>query len=165
MGQFLKDARRRGKPFWRSFFMGDAMEGASTDATPEFEGTVGHVTMKALRGVTLSRPLLGVCLLGAWLMFTRLIFGTEGAMANSDHLAGAFLITFSVLALADVARPMRFLNIPIGLWLLIAPWVLSGASAGAASVGSVLVGLLVIGLSVPRGPIHHRYAGWNRLIR
>ena len=25
MGQFLVDARRKGKPFWRTFWMGDAM--------------------------------------------------------------------------------------------------------------------------------------------
>lgn len=164
MGQFLKDARRRGKPFWRSFFMGDAMEGAMPDKKPEFEGTPGHMTMKALRGVNLPWGLALVSILGVWLMFTRLIFGTEGAMADSDHLMGSLLITISVLAMAEVARPLRFLNMPVGLWLLIAPWILDGAS-GAATVGSMIIGVAVIVLSVPRGPIRNRYAGWNRLLR
>ena len=31
MGQFLVDARRKGKPFWRTFWTGGAMEGGSDD--------------------------------------------------------------------------------------------------------------------------------------
>jgi hypothetical protein len=97
-------------------------------------------------------------------MCTRLIFGTEGSMANSDHLMGSLLITVSVLAFAEVARPLRFLNLPIGAWLIAAPSFLEGAGF-AATVGSLIAGVLVIGLSLPRGPIRHRYAGWNALLR
>ncbi|NIC04737.1 vitamin K epoxide reductase family protein [Halomonas sp. DX6] len=163
MGQFLKDARQRGKPFWRTFFMGDAMEGAREDDNPEFAGSLGRMARNAVRGVNLPWTLLALCVIGVWLMFTRLIFGTEGAMANSDHLMGSLLITVSVLAMAEVGRPLRFLNLFFGLWLIAAPWVLAGASAGAA-IGSVAAGLLIIGLSPPKGAIRYRYAGWNRLL-
>jgi hypothetical protein len=163
MGQFLKDARRRGKPFWRSFFMGDAMEGAKKDDSPEFAGSLGRMTGKAVRGVNLPWTLLAVCLIGVWLMFTRLVFGTEGGMADSDHLMGALMITIAVLAMAEVARPLRFINMFFGAWLVVAPWVLAGAS-GAAAAGSVIAGLLVIGLSFPRGLIRYRYGSWNRLL-
>lgn len=164
MGQFLKDARRRGKPFWKTFFQGDAMEGSREDNTPEFDQSLSSMTLKGLRGVNLPWGLTLLCALGVWLMCTRLIFGTEGAMANSDHLMGSLLITISVMAFAEVARPLRFLNLPIGAWLLAAPAFLDGAGF-AATVGSMIAGALVIGLSLPRGPIHHRYAGWNRLLR
>lgn len=163
MGQFLKDARRRGKPFWRSFFMGDAMEGSEQDHTSEFEGSLSHMAGKGLRGVNLPKGLLVISLIGLWLMFTRLIFGTEDAMANSDHLTGSFLITICVLAMAEVARPLRFLNIPFGLWLIVAPWLLDGGSM-LANIGGVVAGLLVIGLSLPKGPICYRYGNWNRLL-
>lgn len=164
MGQFLKDARRRGKPFWKTFFQGDAMEGAREDNTPEFDGALSAMALKGLRGVNLPWGLALLCVLGVWLMCTRLIFGTEGAMANSDHLMGSLLITVSVLAFAEVARPLRFLNLPIGAWLLASPAFLDGAGF-AATVGSLIAGALVIGLSLPRGPINHRYAGWNALLR
>jgi uncharacterized membrane protein len=163
MGQFLKDARRRGKPFWRTFFQGGAMEGAAEDKTPEFEGSLSHMTLKGLRGVNLPWQLLVISLIGVWLMFTRLIYGAEGAMANSDHLMGSLLITVSVLAMAEVARPLRLLNVFIGLWLLAAPWLFAGGSTMAIINGSV-AGLAVIVLSIPQGPIRYRYAGWNRLI-
>ncbi|KKN97510.1 hypothetical protein LCGC14_0156290 [marine sediment metagenome] len=164
MGQFLKNANRRGKPFWRTFFTGDAMEGSRQDDTPEFEGALSGMALKGLRGVNLPWTLVAITLLGLWLMCTRLIFDTTGSMANSDHLMGSLLITVSVLAMAEVARPLRMLNIPIGLWLLVAPWLLSGGAI-TADVASMIVGLLVIGLSLPRGPIRHRYAGWNQLLR
>lgn len=164
MGQFLKDALHRRKPFWRTFFMGDAMEGARADDTPEFEGGLGDMGLKALRGVNLPWGLMIVCLIGLWLMCTRLIFGSSGAMADSDHLMGALLITIGVLAMAEVARPLRWLNLPIGAWLLAAPWLLDGAGPGAL-VGSLAAGVLVMIASVPRGAIRHRYAGWNALLK
>jgi len=85
-------------------------------------------------------------------------------MANSDHLMGSLLITVSVLAFAEVARPLRFLNLPIGAWLIAAPSFLDGAGF-AATIGSLIAGLLVIVLSLPKGVINHRYAGWNALLR
>ncbi len=163
MGQFLKDARRRGKPFWRTFFKGDAMDGARKDESLEFAGGVGRMTRLAVRGVNAPVTLSAICAIGVWLMFTRLIFGTQGAMADSDHLMGSLMITVSVLAMAEVARPLRFINLLFGIWLLAAPWLLEGATAAAAA-GSVAAGLVVIGLSIPRGLIRHRYAAWNRLI-
>ncbi len=164
MGQFLKDAKRRGKPMWRTFFKGDAMEGCRQDDTPEFTGSLSHMAQQGLRGVNVPWNLLLLCLLSVWLMFTRLTFGTAGAMANSDHLMGSLLLTVTVLAMAEVARSLRFLNLPIGLWLVAAPWFLDGGST-ASTVGSLIVGVLVIGLSLPKGPIRHRFGGWNRIIR
>jgi hypothetical protein len=65
-------------------------------------------------------------------MFSRLVFGTAGAVANSDHLVGALVITLAVCAMAEVARPLRFINILFGLWLIVAPWLLANTIAGAA---------------------------------
>lgn len=163
MGQFLKDAKRRGKPMMKTFFHGDAMEGSRLDETPEFEGGIRRMTQKGLRGVNPAPGLVALCAIGLWLMFTRLIFGTAGALANSDHLMGALIITVSVLAMAEVARTLRLLNVFIGLWLMAAPWLLSGGSA-AANIGGLVVGALVVALSIPKGTIRYRYAGWDKLI-
>jgi hypothetical protein len=46
------------------------------------------------------------------------------AIANSDHLVGALIITVAVCAMAEVARPLRFLNVAFGFWLIAAPWLL-----------------------------------------
>lgn len=72
-----------------------------------------------------SEPALdagGSVLLGAWLMFTRVTLGTEGSMANADHLIGSLAITVSVIACAEVARTARYLNAVLGACLLATPF-------------------------------------------
>jgi hypothetical protein len=75
--------------------------------------------------------LAAASVLGAWLMFTPLVFGTTGAMADSDHIVGGLVITVAIIAMAEVARPLRFVNVGFGLWLVAAPWLLSGAGSSA----------------------------------
>lgn len=111
----------------------------------------------------LPKALIMSAMQGIWLMFTRLIFGTEGAMANNDHLVGSMVLTFSVAAFAEVARPLRAVNILFGAWLVVAPWVLDGAGS-MASVASMLAGGLLIVLAIPRGPVRYRYDGWDRYL-
>jgi len=163
MGQFLVHEKRAGKPLWRAFFMGDAMPGGSEDRSAGFRARPGAVVLEMARGVTLSWPLIVSCAIGVWLMFTRLTFGTSGAMANSDHLVGALIVTFSVIAMAEVARPLRFLNAVLALWLVVAPFFLDGAS-GVAAWASVAAGIALGLLSLPRGAINYRYAGWDRVL-
>ncbi len=55
-------------------------------------------------GVTAPRTLVASALLGVWLMFTRLAFGTEPPLADSDHLVGALIVAVAVAAMAEVAR-------------------------------------------------------------
>jgi hypothetical protein len=164
-GQFLLDAHRRGKPFWRTFWMGDAMEGGQPDRSIDFTSAPSAIVRDMLKGgVTWPWTLLASSALGIALMFTRLLFGTDGAMANSDHLVGALVVTVSVIALAEVARAFRFVNVAFGLWLVVAPWLLEGSVTPVAAWSSVIVGLVLTGLAIPRGPIENRYGSWDRFI-
>ena len=163
MGQFLVREKRAGKSLWRAFFMGDAMAGGSEDKSRGFGGAPREIALDMARGVSLSWPLVVSTAIGVWLMFTRLTLGTSGAMANSDHLVGALIVTFSVVALAEVARPVRFLNVLFALWLVAAPWLLEGGS-GLSAVASVAAGVALGLLSLPRGPVRNRYADWDRLL-
>ena len=85
-------------------------------------------------------------------------------MADSDHVVGALVITVAVIATAEVARALRFINAGFGLWLVTAPWMLDGASmlAAWASVG---IGLGLVALSLPRGArSKEHYASWDRYV-
>ena len=73
----------------------------------------------------------------------------------SDHLVGALIVTAAVIALADVGRAARFINILFGALVIIAPWLLSGATA-SARWNDLIAGALVILLSFPRGKIGER---------
>jgi uncharacterized membrane protein len=96
-------------------------------------------------------------------MFSPLVFGTEGAIADSDHLAGAMIMTIAVCAMAEVATPLRFLNLPFRLWLIAAPWFFAGATG--ATLNDTVAGLVIIGLSLERGRrSKEHYGSWDRYI-
>lgn len=103
-------------------------------------------------------------LVGAFLMLTRVVLGTTGAMANSDHLIGALTITVTIIAMAEVARALRLLSVLFGIWLVAAPWLLEGATK-FGSVVSIVLGVVLVALSLPRGRrSKEHYAGWDRYI-
>ncbi|MGP1615765.1 MAG: vitamin K epoxide reductase family protein [Pollutimonas bauzanensis] len=164
MGQFLIQSRRRGEPFWRTFFRGGAQPDGGRDDSAGFDAPLPMAAASAARGVNLPWTRVASAGLGLWLLFTRLSFGTVPPMADSDHLVGALIVTFAVMAMAEVGRALRFVNVVLGLWLIAAPWILPGAG-NAASWAGVIVGLAVIGLSLPRGKrSKEHYGGWDRYV-
>lgn len=164
MGQFLVWSRKQGKPFWRTFWEGDAMDGGSEDTAKGLAATPREQWAQATRGVTYPWTLLLSIAIGVWLTFTRLAFDSSGAMANSDHMVGLLVLTFTIIALAEVGRATRFINIPFGIWLIAAPWLLDGIASPLAIWNGVVCGILLIVLAIPRGTIRNSYAGWDRYI-
>jgi hypothetical protein len=111
--QFLRERRRQGKSVLLAILRGDTMAGGQKSGPDDFERPAGQVLREMLSGgVNLPWSLALSMALGVWLMCTRLIFGTEGAQADSDHLIGALIVTVSVTAMAETMRPVRFLNLP-----------------------------------------------------
>ncbi len=164
MVQFQTASTRRGRPFWRTFFMGDAMPGGGRDDKPGVGDAVPRAVASALRGVTVPWTLAASVVLGVWIMFSRLTFGTVPPMADSDHLVGALVVTTAVIAMAEVTRAARFLNLLFAAWLVAAPWLLDGAG-GVAAAHSVIAGIVLAGLSLPRGRLSgERYGGWDRYV-
>ena len=113
-------------------------------------------------GVSLPWNLALSGLIALSLLFTRLTFGSTGAMANADHAIGFLALTTLSIAAAEVTRPVRYLNVLFGLALLGTPFVF-GAGAGA-TINSIGCGVALILLSGRRGTIRQRYGGWTRLI-
>lgn len=163
MGQFLNWARCRGKPFIRTFFKGDAVDGGEVDNSDAMASPAAF-WRDTTRGITLPWTLAASMAIGVFLMLTRLVFGTEGEMANSDHVVGALVITVAIIATAEVARALRFLNAALGAWLIAAPWFLEGHGP-TAGIASVALGVALIALSLPRGRrSREHYASWDKYI-
>lgn len=150
MAQYMLRSRKAGLPFWRTFFKGGPDVGGTIEQDRDLRQPLRRQAIDAVRGVTLPWTLAASCAIGAWLMFTPLVFGTSGMQADSDHLVGAMILTVSVCALAELARPLRLLNLAFGVWLLALPWFLDGTGT-AAALNGLVCGFLVIGLSLPRG--------------
>lgn len=163
MVQFVVRKKREGHSAWRVFWLG----GHLPDETPTWE-PVRPVTWRPrgmLWGFTNTWTLWLATAVGVWLMFAPAAFGIgiEEPAADSDHLAGALIVVVSVIALAEVARPARFLVIPLGLWLVVAPWFLSGATA-ASRWNSALMGLLVVIISLPLGRLRDHYGSFDKVV-
>jgi nucleoside-diphosphate-sugar epimerase/uncharacterized membrane protein len=161
--QFLRDRRRQGRPLWYTLWHGDTMSGGAADASDNFEQPLPTLLRAMLDGVTLPATLAASILLGAALMASRLLLGTEGAAADSDHIVGALAVTVSVMALGEVARPLRLLNLPLGAWLMLAPWLLDGYSATAGAL-TFSIGALLVWLALPGGTVKHHYGNWDRVM-
>lgn len=168
MSQFLIGAKREGQPLWRTFWIGGTLktrEHAGTEVPPDTQAQ-RSLTAQIVAAIDFDNVpwnLLGSAALGVWLMAAPAVLSATGAAANSDHLAGALVVTWAVIAFGEVARPARLLNIPLGLWLVAAAWVLSGNS-DASRLSDVIVGVLLIGLSFRRGRIEDRFGEWNKYL-
>ncbi|GAA3947136.1 vitamin K epoxide reductase family protein [Allohahella marinimesophila] len=161
-GQFLYRRKKKGRPLLRVFFMGDTDDGPTEQIEDSFEQTPGKIVYEMFNDLRLPWNLALCLLIGLWLMLTRLTLGHGGDMANADHLIGALVLTVVITALAEAARAVRFLLIPLGLALFATPFMYD---AGILSIVSSLVcGVLLMVLSLPRGKIRHQYGSWNRLV-
>jgi len=161
MGIFLLRAAREGQSVWRVFWLG----GTLTEAPMESGGHPDVISAKAMIwGVALPWNLLVAAALGLWLMAAPSIVDSAGNAAHSDHLVGALVVSFAIMAWADVGRALRFVNVLFGAWIALAPWLLDGATTGAV-VSDLVVGIALILLSLPRGPVGERYGTWDRYIR
>lgn len=164
MGQFLTWSVRHGKPLWRTFWVGGTMEGGGPDErTATYGAPLQAMAPAMVWGVSAPGTLLASAVLGLWLMLTPWAVGMELAAASSNQVAGALIVTVSVIVMAEVVRAGRFLNCLLGVWIVVAPWLLSGASF-TASWSNLAVGIAVVLLSIPRGRIGERYAGWDRYV-
>jgi hypothetical protein len=164
MCQFLAGARREGKPFWRTFWIGGTLESYPTGEEPQpHRRSLFAEIVAAMDLDRIPWNMLISAALGLWLMFAPSALNATGAAADSDHLVGALIVTWAVIAFAEVARPARLLNIPLGLWLIAAPWLLIGDTT-AARWNDLVVGIAIILLSVRRGSVTERFGGWNRFL-
>jgi uncharacterized membrane protein len=170
MGQFLVGARGEGKPLWRTFWIGGTLEQYRTlgpaDAPAATRSRQRSPAARIIAAMDLNKVpwnLLVSAVLGLWLMAAPAVLGLSRAAAASNHIAGALVVTWSVIAFGEVSRPVRLLNIPVGIWIAAAPWLLSGAT-DVSRWADLFVGGLVIALSLRRGTVEEQFGGWNRYL-
>jgi hypothetical protein len=164
MFHFLGGAKREGQPLWRIFWVGGTLKhDAKDERSPRVDAPRPAVVPAMIWGVSFPRTLLVSAAIGFWLMGAPPVFDATGHAADSDFLVGPLVAVVAVIALAEVARGLRFLNVAAGLWLVAAPWFLSGATTGS-TLNDAIAGLALIALTLPRGAVRERYGRWQRFI-
>jgi len=83
-------------------------------------------------------------ILGAFLFLSPWIVGFEGTRAAGNaNIAGIVIVALAIAALAAFAVWEEWLNLIVGLWTLISPWVLRFQDNTKATTVCVIVGILV----------------------
>ena len=108
-------------------------------------------------------PLI-TALLGLWLLASPDVLRYGDPARTNDHVAGALMATFGTIAMSESTRPVRWVNLALGLWLIIAPILLNYPMS--RGIASVLFGMAAILLATVRGRITERFGGgWKALWR
>ena len=119
-------------------------------------------------GITVPWNLAVVAALGVWVMAAPAVFQTQGLAAHINYVLGAVMWVMAIIALAEVIRAARFVNILAAIALMVLPWLLLDGSSGGmvilSSLNNLVVGAVIIVLNVPLGKIKNTYGSWNRLI-
>ncbi|MCZ4089207.1 NAD-dependent epimerase/dehydratase family protein [Sinorhizobium psoraleae] len=162
--QYLWRAKRAGEPLWRTFWMGGPALSENQTPGPDLDRPASKLLRKFITGgVNFPWTLVASVFLGAVLMATPLVFGSNPPLYYSDHVVGCIVIMVAVTAMAEVVRPVRFLNVALGAWVAASPFLLAGG--GMAAFADVAIGLALIALSLPRGTrSKEHYGGWDRAI-
>ncbi len=158
-------ARQEGEPFWRTFWKGGPALSENQTPEPDLDRPAASLLRDFLIGGVNYPWTLGASVaLGILLLATLLVFGTQPPLYFSDHVLGCLIIMIAVTAMAEVARPVRFLNMPLGLALAASPFVFEGGTQ-IGTTAAVIIGVALVVLSLPRGTqSEENYGGWDRAI-
>src|ERR1700756_666904 len=83
-------------------------------------------------------------ILGAFLFISPWLFSfAPGAESWNAWIAGAFIAVLSIAALSAFAEWEEWLNLIVGLWVIISPWALKFSGSVDAMRTAVIVGAIV----------------------
>lgn len=102
-------------------------------------------------------------LLGVWLTMAPDILGYGGKSGIHDHILGPLVASFGFIALWELLRPVRWVNVFLGIWLIFSGVFIH--SQEQAVWNAVLVGVVLANASLIKG-VHRpeRFGGgWSSL--
>jgi hypothetical protein len=162
---YLVNSKRIGRSFWRTLLYGGPALAEDRDPSSDLDRRFTHILKDFVTGgVNFPSTLAASIAVGIWLMATPLTLGNAEPLYFSDHVAGCLVITIAVTAMAEVARPVRFLNVALGIWVAASGFVLDGSGTTGA-IPNLVAGSALILLSLPLGKRSKEHYGvWDRFI-
>ena len=108
-------------------------------------------------------PQLAVLALGVWITASPDIMAYEGPERINNHIVGPLIVSAAMIAAAETTRAVRWANVLLGAWLVLAPIFLHYEPLHIG-VRSGLIGLIVAALSWRPGASNSRQGGgWTAL--
>jgi uncharacterized membrane protein len=163
MGQFLLDAKKRGKSVWHVFWYGGTIDGAGNPDPDRSHYTLAQRWIPSVQGVTVPVSLILQIVAGAALMILPGVVHLHGAVATMDYVLGSVAVTAAVVATAEVTRTARLLNLPVAL-AVAGVALLTFDNTAVCVVHAVAAAVLL--LSAPhRGELLETYGSWDKFIK
>lgn len=100
---------------------------------------------------------------GIFLMACPAIFNYSSAAADNDHIVGPVIATFAIVSFWEATDKVQRWCLPLGIWLLLAPWILGYTTNAATIVDSVLGILSIVGSLSTREIKNNFGGGWKSL--
>jgi hypothetical protein len=92
------------------------------------------------------------------------VLGYGDPARTNDWIVGPVAATFACIALWEATRGVRWWNLPLGAWLVVAPLVLGHPTL--PFVQSIAAGVLMMGMSCLGGHTRRSFGGgWQSLWR
>jgi hypothetical protein len=104
-------------------------------------------------------------ILGMWLMAAPSVLGyADSAAQTSDRITGPIVVGFAFVAIWQLMRPLRWIGLIAGVWLLAAPWIFDYGIT--PTISSIIVGLLLAVLAFLGAKTGKRFGGgWSSLLK
>jgi hypothetical protein len=108
-------------------------------------------------------PRVLALVLGVWLTVAPDVLGYAGPAATVARLLGPVAAAAAVVAMAEVVRGVRYVEVLTGLLAVVLPWAFGDAAT--AALNSVATGVALCATGLVRGRVRGRYGGgWRALV-
>lgn len=160
--QYIKKACHEGHSFQVIFWKGGPPLAQSSFEiqTPSLAKPSVDFFPAFFKGVGIPWNLFLSIALGGWLLFHM---GPYPMANDLGHIFGALTITVSMIALAEVTRAARFINLFFGVVIIFIPFFADASTM--LTIRAIIVGILLILLSIPQGKIDEKYGSWQEKIQ
>ena len=167
MGQHMAKAKRAGRSTWEVFWKGgpagEATEDERSPGLVELPRRPRAVVDASTWGMSVPWTLAVSSALGLLLVFVPVAFGAAKPASDVARLGGLLVVTFSVIAMGEPVRALRFANVLVALAVGTLAWILGGAGV-VAQIVTTVVSVAIVMLSLPRGPKKETYGAWDRFV-
>jgi len=163
--QMMIQQKKKGNSLWRILWFGSTMDDGDHKDKEEPE-VVLKVTMKSMVHDLLLRPwnLVLITLIAIWIMVSPSALQFSGSLADSNHLIGALIITFTIISMSEVARTLRFINILFAIWIAISPFIY-GFDQPEVMWNGIIAGVIIIAVVFPKGIIEDERGGFAKYVK
>jgi len=80
---------------------------------------------------------------GIWLTPAPYALGLDKIAAINAHIIGLVIASFAIISFSPCTSVVLKFNLPLGVWLLLAPWILSYED-NSAIINDMITGFFVI---------------------